>query len=442
MFNYSSNRVLLFLCFALLISILVQFSILRWRSENYASFFFEHATPKTLAPRGKPISQKKIQSIQQTLDALSQILIERYVTWHQAIVSKVRNGELDASSVRILVFVGNEGRHGLGDRLRGLLFAYFAAVFSDRLLLIHWQDPFPLSTVFVNSLRSNFTYDESLFPCPSGANGQPDKSSVKRATLLDMDLFTDHHKMVLLECEPRPLFEDIFKIVRRFPKLSSSIELKKILPLPKRPQPHQFFPLVFKALFRPSAELRKMMTETIDEQNRFNPTRIWKQGPLRRIDTGKPFISIHARLGFGVGEYTKRFKDQMLGLSMESVAKCMAAKAMRLAREEGLTDPPRFYLATDTVQFRLLLKRALLRMHSRAKVMYGTWSMKHVKRMVGKTPNDLQLFRYTFMDIYILSKGRAILKSRSGFPTLAVWMGAIPSQMDFSMSKDCQGLEL
>ncbi|PXF49607.1 hypothetical protein BWQ96_00677 [Gracilariopsis chorda] len=375
--------------------------------------------------------------MQESLQALKRVLIDRYVLWHHSTVSKVREGELDGSSVRTLVFVGNEGRHGLGDRLRGMLFAYLAAVFSNRLLLIHWQDPFPLSTVLVNSVHSNYTYDASLFPSRTKEEGgEEDKVYVKKATLMEMHLFTGIHRMLVLECEPRPSLDDVFKAMRKFPRLQTSIAMKKILPLRRRPHPNQFFPLIFKALLRPSAALRKMMAEIIDKHNRFAPSRLWKQGPLKRIDTGKPFISVHARLGYGVAEYIKRFKSQMSGRTMESVAECMAQIAMRLAKRENVTHPPRFYLATDTEQFRLMFKTALMRMDRQAKVMYGTWVMKHVKEMQGHTTDDLRLFRYTFMDLYIMSKGEAILRSNSGFPNLAVWMGGIPSQMGFNIN-DC-----
>ncbi|KAI0565277.1 hypothetical protein FGB62_20g010 [Gracilaria domingensis] len=300
--------------------------------------------------------------MEKALKGLNQVMIDRYLTWHHSVVSKVRSGELDGSSVRTLVFIGNEGRHGLGDRLRGLLFAYMASVFSQRLLLIKWEDPFPLSTVLVNSDRSNFTFDESLFPLRWKPDGEADATLVQRALLADMQLFIGNEARLSLECEPRPKLDEVFETVKKFPNLTTSVELKKVVSLKRRPTSEQFFPLIFKALVRPSTELRKMMTETIDKHNMYAPSRLWKEGPLRRIDTSDPFISVHARLGYGVGEYIKRFKAQMYGHTMDSLAYCMAEKAMRLAEQEGITNPPRFYVATDTAEIRLKLKRALTRM--------------------------------------------------------------------------------
>ncbi|CAN8065721.1 unnamed protein product [Agarophyton chilense] len=441
MHRYSASRLRYLLAFlAFLATILVQSSISTKRSEVYASFFFEQASPESLSVRNNRLSRREIQIVKNSISALSRVLIDRYVTWHNSIVTKVQKGELDGSAVRTLVFVGHEGGHGLGDRLRGLLLAYLCAVMSDRLLLIHWQDPFPLSSVLVNNLGSNFTYDEALFPSRLKKDGQPDVKKVRKASLQDLHFFfgsKGYHTKIMFACEPPPSFEGLFNATKKFPSLATSIELEKIMPFRVPISEKQFFPLVFKVLFRPSRKLRNMMKETVDKPTLYSPSRLWTGGLLKRIDISKPFIALHARLGYGLGEYIKRFENQMEGRTMESIANCMARKAMILAEQEKVTNPPRFYLACDTTKFRLLLKRALLRMDGRTQVMYGTWEIKHVRDMVERTKNDLKLFMYTFIDLYVLSKGKAILRGNSGFPNLAIWMGAVPSEIYFDIGADC-----
>eukprot|EP00171_Calliarthron_tuberculosum_P016987 IDg16987t1 len=139
------------------------------------------------------------------------------------------------------------------------------------------------------------------------------------------------------------------------------------------------------------------------------------------------YVSIHARLGHGIGEYTDRFDK---GYSTHFTAKCMAAMALSIAREQGI-NPPRFYLASDTGKFRRELNRALIMRDPTSVLVYGTWGVKHIRHIDQTARGDFNIYLCTFVDLFMLSRGEAVLDMKSGFANLAIWMGSIRSRTIF-----------
>lgn len=429
--------ILPFFCTALLVIVQVRLSLKH--TETKPAFFFEHSSPQSLSFRNTGLSAQQIPIATQSLQVLNEVFVEQYIPWHSSVVTDVLSGQLDGSTVRTLVFIGNNAGHGLGDRLRGLLLAYMCAVMSNRLFLIHWPAPFPLTNILLNNVHSNFTYDESLFPSSTRPDGSDDVKRVRRATFADLQFYSGkrgNYTKVLFACEPEPTLDGLNEAILKFPHLPASVQLRKVMPFQVPVTEEQFFPLLFKALFTPSPELRRMIAGTVNQPHRFDLSTLWKEAPV--IDVSKPFISVHARLGHGVGENNPRFKRQMQGQSMQTVANCLARKAMKLAVGQGISYPPRFYIACDTSEFRSQLKTALLHVNNHSKIMYGTWHTKHVRDMVDSTRDDFRLLLYTFVDLYVLSKGQAILRGDSGFANLALWMGAIPEQSYYDVHTECE----
>eukprot|EP00171_Calliarthron_tuberculosum_P019834 IDg19834t1 len=102
---------------------------LKERISPPSPFFpFEKATPESLSRRLPDSTEMR-----RTLEQLKRIVIDDYMVWHRATLRAVHDGRIRPESVRVIVF---RGRNGMGDRIRGIIHAYFCAVISRRLLLI------------------------------------------------------------------------------------------------------------------------------------------------------------------------------------------------------------------------------------------------------------------------------------------------------------------
>lgn len=393
------------------------------RRSRKSFLFFESATPESVARQLSSGDRSRASKFQKSLDDLNEVFIEDYVPWHNATVHLVRSKQLDGSRVRTLVYSGNNGEHGLGDLFRGILSAYITAVFSNRILLLDLRNPFPIETIFLNSDRSNFTYDESLFSSPEFSTSNREQLTVKGpSNILDMDKYLGDETQVFMKVEPRPNIHLIFQIAEKYPSLRTSVKLRTVEPT-LNVHPKYIYSLIFRALFQPSDEMLQMIDTVTSDY------------PI--VDMSKDFVSLHVRLGSGVGENIKRFTSFMNGRTLNSIADCLARKALRYARASKLSRQPRFYLATDTHEFRRAFSDSVRKLDESAVVMYGPWQPRHTRSLSTSGESDLQEFRQTFLDLFFLSRGKSMLKGRSGFPNLAVWMGSISNQKQYNINKDC-----
>lgn len=404
-----------------------QFFLFATFGSKDANFFFEKATSQSVVE-----GYAKAGILRREIANLELVLVSDYVKWHSNKVSGIKRGNESLSKVQTMIFFGNGRHHGLGDRFRGIMFAYLLCVFTERVLLIQWDEPYPLSRIFVNGIGTNFTYDPMYFTPSQLSNGSEDAIHVGDVkSMHDLPKVLSSAQTVWFECEPRVNWREVFEVLEEFPALPISRKLSKFLPFEVRPQATSVLPLILRALFRPSPEFKKLMSARMLYEHRFSLSRIWARSPLRKIRVTHPYVSVHARLGHGVGEHTKRFDLESVRLTLESLADCMANQALELARKVELADPPRFYLATDTVEFRGLFEKAVARLDKRVTVMYGLWNVRHVKDIHQRRAGDLSMYMYTMLDVYLLSKGKAAVCGRSGFCTLATWMGGIGSTSYF-----------
>lgn len=388
-------------------------------------FFFENATPELIAA-GHP----REEQLRTTLTKMERLLIVDYIKWHSATVSAIKEGRRAKGTVKTVIY---KASGGLGDYLRGLLHAYFRCVFSKRLLLVEW-DRYPLRKAFENQPGLNMTYDPIYFSPKVLPNGSYDEMHVGKENRSDLNYLSPAGTL-WMRAKPSLSLKKALLWTKIFPRLSTSHKLREIFRLNKKPLGIEFYPLVFRALFRPTYELRRMMIESTKSRNSFSRLYQEKHSYKKIASMHEGYVSVHARLGHGINETGSRFDLEKNGHTMESVAECMATKALEKARETRI-DAPRFYLATDTIEFREMFREALLRQDRRTKVIYGSWDVKHVSKLRITDNEDLVKCLNTFMDLYMMSKGKGMLQTKSGFSNLAVWMGGIRSTTTFYV-KDC-----
>lgn len=115
-------------------------------------FSFENNTALNILPGQKFLKP----GLRQLMKKLNKLLVEDYNKWHNRTLEKLNKGEFDARSLRLLV---HWSERGIGDRFRGMVSAYLMAVMTNRLFLIKWEEPLPLTNIFKLGVHSNFAYD-------------------------------------------------------------------------------------------------------------------------------------------------------------------------------------------------------------------------------------------------------------------------------------------
>lgn len=398
-----------------------------------ANFFFETATVRQISAR-----KRFPTAFENDLSALQKIIVTDYREWHSMQRAQLERSGGRNHSIRILVYRGSEGKSGLGDRLRGVLYSYLCAVATERLLLIKWDNPFPLDRVLENAPGSNFTYDSQLVPIDFGKN-ESDVLRVTSSNLRQLDRIAGDVPIIDMVSESWAHWTDFLRIRWRYPDTKLAKKLEAIVPFHEEPTANDVFPLVLQGLFRTSDELREMMSVPRRRQNRFTTGRLKNEASLDRVETDVPYISIHSRLGKGVDEGGDRFDLEQYNLTVTKVAKCMAHKAMQIAEWRGIRRRPRFFLSTDTPEFRVLFEREVLKLDSESLVMYAQWDVTHVNGLKNGTNEEFQTLLETFMDVYLLSQGESLMYFKSGFADLAMWMGALDWNHKIEL-RDCEKL--
>lgn len=291
-----------------------------------------------------------------------------------------------------------------------MVYAFFCAVLSERLLLIDSRWNYPLTAALELGVGTNFAFDASLFGELSDSEyrtvsfrSYPHLNDVK--TLLGSD------KLLKVTKGTQPDINFLLKDVPTY--LPSLPAVQKLGTLERTPWATEFFPLIFKALFRTTPQLRSRVVRFTENGN----------------DYTKSFIGIHARLGHDTLEgRLRRFRSD---LSMADTAHCLAQTAIEMAKMRGL-DPPRFFLASDTAEFRSTLRAALQEIEPQSELMTGDWEIRHNKDISKSTPGDDDVFFGLFTDLLILSHADSLLHMKASFSTVARWMGGIEPHYGFS----------
>jgi len=363
-------------------------------------FKFENVTIDSLSK-----DHEHPEAMKRSLLRLQETYITRYVPWHAKTLRKVRRGDIKGRDVRVLLV---QGKEGIGDRIRAIIHGYFLAVLSERVLLIDWEMPFPLDSVFSN----NFTHDKNFFGMGSSSDYHTLRDFGNLARHTDLSAVLDDKKWVMLRKETRPdLRFMIQNMIHYYPNITALRRTANLLPEPAQ---EDFYPLIFQALFKLTPQFR---------------TRIVRFVRINELDS--PFVGIHLRLGWDTGEAdtTKRFATNM---TLEEIANCTADAALQMARARNI-NPPRFFLATDTSEIRYEVRKAILRKtNGTGKVIYGKWALGHIRQLLPLLKDDWDTFMNMFVDLVLLSQANSLVFMKSGFPKIARWMGAVRSHYTFA----------
>lgn len=386
--------------------------------RNQPFFRFERASPASILGAN--------DSLHHSLSEFHRIFITDYLEWHayeRAAYEgtlRLNEGHHLTAPVRpprmLIVRSDLSITHGLGDRFRAIVVAYMLAVISNRVLLIDWRHPIPLSLAFASSRYTNFTYDDFLAP------SQPfNDSAVIEGNYYHLsDRIHVNVTTLFLDSVPRPNISRWFSPPQGRKRENALLRrLSALEPLPAC----RVFPLIFRALFSPTQKLRDALSARL------------QTSPISSLNAEKTtYVGVHARLGYGLGEVKSdatRFDLAQSGSSIRGMARCFSASAVDLYKkiEPGTSrKQPQFFLATDTPSFRSVLERELSRRLPGAALTYVNADVKHIRDLQVKTESDIQTFMDIFVDIFLLSWSDAMTNLRSGFSDLGVWMGGICEQ--------------
>lgn len=369
-------------------------------------FPYEYLSAQTLAA-GDP-------HVAQSIAAFQKLVIDNYVSWHTRTRASYEAARVKGRLIkppRLLVVRSDLSlTHGLGDRFRGIVTAYFLAVLSRRLFLIDWRAPIPLSLAFVSPSEANFTYDETLAP-----HYPFNDSFVVQGNYYHMsDYYKTNVTTLFLDSVPKPNVTRWFNPPER--RRRDNWLLNRLAKY-KELEPCVVIPLIFRALFRPTPLLRTTLGHRINQ----------RQMKALKISDGTPFMAIHARLGYGLGEIqtdSGRFDLQRSGTSMLGMARCFVDAVAAHVEWSTPSSEPRVFLATDTPEFRPLVSTELAKRVPKAHLVSMDADVKHVRDLSAKTQKDIDSFMDTFVDVFLLSSASVLFNLRSGFSDLAVWMGA------------------
>lgn len=347
------------------------------------------------------------------LHSFVSMVSDSYAQWHKAQMNLIKKDKTYARSVSLLIFQGEERNTGFGDRMRSIVHCYLAAVASNRLFLIDLNVPFPWSEILVHPYGYDFSHDPKLFQWVSTEsiilNDTEDLSNVDRYVVAP--------RVILQRSYPRLFISRFLKIAKNNKDLEIAKQISRLGLERYRPLNEQIAPFILKTLFEPSSTLREELRKNIAFQS-------------------ATYLSLHARLGLGLGELHGRFNVSQRNLTMKSAAFCLGRLAAQKGKQLGIS---RFFIASDTQEAKLFLRRGILKLIPDAIVEQSKVKAKHVARLSKKRKQDKAHFRNTFLDISMLSMGKSILFVKSGFADIAVWLGVFTDASKITM-KHCEEL--
>lgn len=383
---------------------------------------------------------------------LTEVIIHQYIRLH-----KKKRFQPHA---RKLIWTGNGNKYGIGDRFRGIVHAYLCAVLSERVFIIKWTEPFPLSVIFKSAAGVHVMYDPKLDGPDSRFEPEVSKSSnaehysqnsagvVENATLqnprisyfpwcnctlTDLGLLLSANETVELRSERPPSLRRLFVSLSANSDLPASLSLASLVrewrESPGATGDDALYAQIFKSILRPSREFLRMLARQEPELRSFVPPELRYVVRIRGATVAPRHVSVHGRVGYGLNEsqkYPRRFDLNRLGGNLQMVAECLAEEASAVADEMDHPDPQRFYLACDTPELAKLFKAALRKRNREAVIVEAPGPKVHSNAMQPGSLEDRERFLYAAADLFFLSAGDALVSLPSGFANLAKWFGEIP----------------
>lgn len=351
----------------------------------------------------------------QNLTTFLTLITKDYLEWHKLEQQKIKRNPAYANNVSLLILQGNPRNQGFGDRIRLVLFCYLKAVATKRLLLIDFNKPFPLDDVLVSPEGYDFSFNSNLFKWNESEEfiieGEGDLSHVHSYVVPE--------RVILQQSYPRQLIISRFLRIAAFnADLELSRKFREAGLDDFKPIDEHVAPFILKSIFQPSQKLRTTLSNDLVFKN-------------------DAYLSLHARLGVGVGERGGRFNSSQRNLTLEACGVCLG----RLIGEKGKqANISNYFIASDTHEAKKYIHEGILRLIPNATVRESDVEAKHVTRLKSSNEEDLLHFHNTFVDISLLSLGKSMLFVKSGFADMAVWFGAMTDPSRLSMAS-CEALE-
>lgn len=328
---------------------------------------------------------------------LNQLMIEDYITFHQRF-------RLSAKRV-ILRF--DTAHPGLGDRMGSLLNMLIMASFSNRIIVVDWKSPYPLSSFFFPSELPRLEYDQNVDYDPEAYHCR------KNCLPFDLRPLLGEKKTVIYYGLPSAHLNVVQGIIQTFPGTKISMAVRPYLH--QIPPSYNPYPRIFQVLLRPAPRLEKMMVASIS-------------GHMRR------YVSVHARLGKGIGEIGPRFLSNYK-ISLGEVANCFCRAALSMRTSHENKRPAVFYLATDTKEFRPFFENAIKIHMPNSKVLHPKegFTPVHTRICDPKISSDCI---NTVLEFMILAHGTAMISTPSSFSKVAALIGGL-DEPKFVSTREC-----
>lgn len=345
--------------------------------------------------------------------------ILHYVSWHIQNRKCFEMGSCQTENVKALVWKCPKPPKkcaGVGDRLRGIQFAFLLAVITKRMFFIQWpDDPYPLLEALIPAtfnwnLPTNVSTQSwsilSWFTCirprpctegilPSDENLPPPNGEGPDINILSDDIplrLNDYGHMVIT-ARPRP--QTVWNL------MNNSKSIKNIIDLNYISRQIDIQRSLLKLIFKPSGHVQNYMSKLI-------PDKVRTSG----------YVSIHARTGLDVQEgHSVRFIN--LNNDLANTANLMLTCALMMTNGTLKN----VFLASDSAKFEKIFNH--LARKKKVEVFYSPIPTMHVDyAKLGYYHNMTEYDRWTsfinvFVDFFGVSQGRALITNGSGFSRMA-----------------------
>lgn len=410
--------------------ILFSYTFLR-REERHFYFPFEPESEldtKSTVPATVLPSKNRFQGQEEIRD-LTNDLLAKYMQFH-------RHNRFKPNA-RKLIHTGNGNWAGMGDRFRGLFSSFYLAILTRRVLLIDWRDPFPINLLFESAKGVSVMYDPrfDLGPLPVTPRWEQDKDHdfillsttekpvpICNCSFQKPGILLSSERTVFVRDENWPEMRQFMNTLSKHRSLSTARQLSSIFQSRTNWIGFQSH-YMFRALLRASPELISRLASMRRDLLDIVPPRLRAQHQGSRDG----FISVHARIGHGVGEgWRPRFDVAVEGVKIEQAAVCLAMEAAKQADNAKLPRPQTFYLATDTPEMIRLFGKEIVRRSRGARVKVMGANVVHSSLMTEPSQTNKNAFLNTGVELFFLSAGDRLVSLPSGFANLAACLGDMP----------------
>jgi hypothetical protein len=289
--------------------------------------------------------------------------------------------------------VANAGsKIGVGDMLRGMMFALRVAAATKRVLLLNWNNNAAanLTTFLVPASGINWTLPGTLFERFSETDFE---TSTAQTDVMPTSIISQNIKKLGLKFSQKQflVFESNLRAEQHCsfcPDGGSRSALD---------DQHT---CMFQFLFKPSELVHKMAAQQL--------AALFPGQPLASLG----YQAVHLRLGNQVGE-ARLFNR--IGYNVESVDSMLLSVScgLGMAQQSGInTSAMPLLLIADHRNVRRFSQRGMIK-----HVVTPNYAAVHTGRS-----NNSSSYLFAFVDIYLLARAKCLLLSHSGFSNVAWWL--------------------